>query len=46
LSPNKLSTFDDSFYWGYAYNLDINKMDQYLHEIPKDFKKLLDDFIR
>jgi hypothetical protein len=43
-NPTQLSTFDEAFYWGYSYHLDLNKLNQYLDEIPKAFKKLIDYF--
>lgn len=44
-NPILISEFSDYFYWGYVYDLDIEKIKDYIENIPKDFKKLLDTFL-
>lgn len=39
-NPGKLSEFEETFYWGYIYPLEIIKMKSYYEFIPKDFNKL------
>jgi hypothetical protein len=45
-NPTIMSETDSLFYWGYAYELEIEKIKSYIEIIPKDFKKLLDTFIK
>ncbi len=44
-NPTQISEFTDTFYFGYAYDLDIEKIQIYYNTIPKDFKKLLETFV-
>lgn len=44
-NPTQISEFTDSFYWGYVYDLEIEKIQIYNETIPKDFKKLLETFL-
>ncbi|MGP8104350.1 MAG: hypothetical protein ACLQLE_00515, partial [Desulfobaccales bacterium] len=43
-NPEKVSEFEDYFYWGYCYDLDFEKLKLYLDSISNDFKALLKDF--
>lgn len=45
-SPDKIPEFADYFYWGYVYDLEVEKIDAYSEKIAKDFKKLLDTFAK
>jgi len=44
--PTQISEFTDCFYWGYIYDLEIEKMQIYNETMPKDFKKLLETFLQ
>lgn len=44
--PTKISEFTDYFYWGYVYELEIEKIQSYYETIPKDFRKLLGTFLK
>lgn len=43
-NPGKISEFEETFYWGYIYPLDLGKIESYCELIPKDYKKLIDTF--
>jgi len=45
-NPTQISELKDCFYWGYVYDLDIEKIQIYNETIPKDFKKLLKTFLQ
>lgn len=45
-NPDKISEFADYFYWGYVYNMEVDKLEAYPETIAKDFKKLLDTFVK
>ncbi len=45
-NPDKISEFADCFYWGYVYNMEVEKIEAYPETIAKDFKKLLDTFVK
>jgi hypothetical protein len=44
-NPTQIPEFKDYFYWGYVYDLEIEKIQTYYETIPKDFKKLLETFL-
>ncbi len=44
-NPEKLSEFEDCFYWGYSYDFRISDKNSHLENIPKDFKRLLNCFL-
>lgn len=45
-NPNHISELADYFYWGYVYELDLEKLNSYYEIIPRDFKKLLNTFLK
>jgi hypothetical protein len=44
-SPDKISEFEESFYWGYVYDFDANKVDTYPELIPRAFQDLIENFL-
>jgi hypothetical protein len=44
-TPSYMTEFESTFYWGYVYDLDLEKIQIYKEIIPKDFKKLLKTFL-
>jgi len=45
INPTKISAFEQYFYWGYVYELDLDNLNSYLEKIPKDYMKLVNDFL-
>lgn len=44
--PDKIPEFEDYYYWGYVYGMEVEKLEEYPEIIANDFKKLLDSFAR
>jgi len=43
-NPLKISEIQENFYWGYSYNFDAKRMEEYFESIPAAFSRLLDRF--
>lgn len=46
INPEQISELEDCFYFGYYHPFEIEKEKFYSDKIPKDFKKLLDLFLK
>jgi hypothetical protein len=44
-SPDKISEFDEYFYWGYVYDFDADKLETHPESISKAFQMLTENFL-